>query len=238
MLMLASAVVIVGASGHRAAAAPKDEPALQEPIQITSPLGRTGLPGTVRIVARLATPADEEAPAAVRFYVNGALIATDTDGPPYVAEWQDENPFVPCTLVVEADVEHGTPIRDTVELLPLTIVDASEVMSIGVDAAVQDPRGRYVAGLDASQFILLEDGTPQSIDMVMSDAPASDFYTADRQQPEHVLERPVRAPRSRSRLPVFCGTKTRSSSPLSVRASQLSRDPPATRPLSPTRSQP
>ena len=48
-------------------------------------------------------------------------------------------------------------------------------MSIGVDAAVQDTRGRYVAGLDASQFILLEDGTPQSIDMVMSDAPAATF---------------------------------------------------------------
>ena len=47
--------------------------------------------------------------------MNGALIATDTDGPPYVAEWQDENPFVPCTLAVEADVAPGTPIRDTVE---------------------------------------------------------------------------------------------------------------------------
>src|SRR5687768_5896572 len=137
MFMLASAFVVVGASGHPAAA-PKDDPTPPEPIQITSPLGRTGLPGTVRIVARLATPADEEASIAVRFYVNGALIATDTDGPPYVAEWQDENPFVPCTLVVEADVAPGTPIRDTVELLPLTIVDASEVTSIGVDAAVQD----------------------------------------------------------------------------------------------------
>lgn len=164
----------MGASG-RPAAAPKDETASAEPIQITSPLGRTGLPGTVRIVARLATPADDEAPVAVRFYVNGALIATDTDGPPYVAEWQDENPFVPCTLSVEADIVPGAPIRDTVDLLPLTLIDASEVMSIGVDAAVQDTRGRYVGGLDASQFILLEDGAPQSIDMVMSDAPAATF---------------------------------------------------------------
>ena len=175
--MLASAVVLMTALGHPAAAAPKDDPTPSDAIHITSPLGRTGLPGTVRIVARLATPADidEEAPVAVRFYVNGALIATDTDGPPYVAEWQDENPFEACTLAVEADVAPGTPIRDTVDLLPLTIVDASEVMSIGVDAAVQDTRGRYVGGLDASQFVLLEDGTPQAIDMVMSDAPAATF---------------------------------------------------------------
>src|SRR5688572_10142997 len=175
MCILVFSAMILGVSDHIAEGAPKDDPALPEAIQITSPLGRTGLPGTVRIVARLTTPADEEAHVAVRFYVNGALIATDTDGPPYVAEWQDENPFVPRTLEVEADVAHVAPIRDTVELLPLTIVDASEVMSIGVDAAVQDTRGRYVAGLDASQFILLEDGTPQSIDMVMSDAPPAIF---------------------------------------------------------------
>ena len=172
--MFALVAAIVGASARPASAA-KDDPTSPEPIQITSPLGRTGLPGTVRIVARLATPTDDDAPVTVRFYVNGALIATDIDGPPYVAEWQDENPFVPCTLAVEAEIATGTPIRDSVDLQPLTLIDASEVMSIGVDAAVQDPRGRYVAGMDASQFILLEDGKPQTIDMVMSDAPAATF---------------------------------------------------------------
>ena len=67
------------------------------------------------------------------------------------------------------------PIRDTVVLTPLTIVETSDVTSVGVDAAVQDARGRYVAGLDASQFILREDGEPQTIDLVMSDAPAATF---------------------------------------------------------------
>jgi len=174
--MLASALVLgTTVTRHAAAASSADDPAPSRTIQITSPLGRTGLPGTVRIVARLTNPAEPLAAPAVRFYVNGTLIATDTDGPPYAADWQDENPFEGCTLAVEADDSRGTPIRDTVELAPLTIVDASSVMSVGVDAAVQDSRGRYIGGLDASQFTLLEDGKPQTIDLVMADAPAATF---------------------------------------------------------------
>jgi hypothetical protein len=46
----------------------------------------------------------EKAPApTVRFYVNGELLATDSDGAPYVAEWEDLNPFEACALSVEAD---------------------------------------------------------------------------------------------------------------------------------------
>ena len=175
MSAFASALVLLGALVNCAEAASNDDGTKPPSIQITSPLGRTGLPGTVRIVARVTMPAGGLAPAAVHFYVNGALLTTDTDGPPYVAEWQDENPFEPCTLAVEADDALGNPIRDTVELIPLTIVETSDVMSVGVDAAVQDARGRYVAGLDAAQFVLQENGEPQTIDLVMSDAPAATF---------------------------------------------------------------
>jgi Ca-activated chloride channel family protein len=172
---MVSALVLIGSSVARGEATSKDDRKTTPTIQITSPLGRTGLPGRVRIVARLTIPASAEVLPAVRFYVNGTLISTKTDGPPYVAEWEDENPFEPCTLVVEADDTLGNPIRDTVELTPLTIVETSDVASVGVDAAVQDARGRYVGGLDASQFILREDGELQAIDLVASDAPAATF---------------------------------------------------------------
>jgi Ca-activated chloride channel homolog len=172
---MASALVFLAASGGGVAAASKGDGKILPTIQITSPLGRTGLPGRVRIVARLTTHTNGEVPPAVRFYVNGKLIATDDDGPPYVAEWEDENPFEPCTLAVEADDAVGNPIRDTVELTPLTVVETSDVTSVGVDAAVQDARGRYVGGLDTSKFILREDGEPQTIDMVTSEAPAATF---------------------------------------------------------------
>ena len=173
--MIGSAVVVVAALAGRPQAPPNDDRKIPQTIEITSPLGRTGLPGRVRIVARLTTPEGAAVPPAVRFYLNGTLIATDTDGPPYVAEWQDDNPFEPCTLAVEADDERGNAVRDTVELTPLTIVETTDVTSVGVDAAVQDAHGRYIAGLDASQFVLREDGEPQTIDVVLSDAPAAIF---------------------------------------------------------------
>lgn len=173
--MLAATLSLAAVSRHPVGATPDRDRPTAPTIQITSPLGRTGLPGTVRIVARVTAPTGADAPGAVRFYVNGTLIATDADGPPYVAEWQDENPFEPCTLLVEADDPLGTVLRDRVDLTPLTIAEASDVTSVGVDAAVQDGRGRYVGGLDASQFILREDGEPQTIDLVASDAPAATF---------------------------------------------------------------
>jgi len=164
------------ANGHWTtlyAAGDPDIPKLS--VRITSPLGRTGLPGRVRIVARMTTPEGAPVPSAVRFYMNDVLIATDADGPPYVAEWQDDNPFEVCTLAVEVYDAIGNPIRDSVQLEPLTIVETSDVTSVGVDAVVQDANGRYVAALDASDFLLREDGKPQTIDLVVSDAPPAIF---------------------------------------------------------------
>jgi Ca-activated chloride channel homolog len=173
-LRLATVLSLLAASAPVTATS-SDDAKVPPTIRITSPLGRTGLPGTVRIVARMTTPEGTAVPAAVRFYMNGVLIATDTDGPPYVAEWQDENPFEPCTLTVEANDAIGNTLRDTVELAPLTIVETSDITSVGLDAVVQDARRRYVAALDASDFVLREDGKPQTIDLVVSDAPPAIF---------------------------------------------------------------
>ena len=70
------AVLAVAAPAH---AGPRDEVA--HAARITSPLGRTGLDGRIRIVARVTAP--EKAPVpTVRVYVNGELLATDSDGAP------------------------------------------------------------------------------------------------------------------------------------------------------------
>ncbi len=84
-------------------------------VRITSPLGRTGGVGTVRIVAQIQRP-----PGAtlnpVRFYVDGTLFKTDDDGPPYAVEWMDENPFERRELAVEVDDSEGHKGRDNVVL--------------------------------------------------------------------------------------------------------------------------
>ena len=79
-------------------------------IRITSPLGRTGLPGTIRIVARVDGPSQPQ-PMHVQFYVDKLFLSADTDGPPYDALWSDENPFEARELMVEAELPSGTMIR-------------------------------------------------------------------------------------------------------------------------------
>jgi hypothetical protein len=59
-------------------------------VRITSPLGRSSSPTKVRIVAQI-HKADGRSVAAVRFSVDGALLETVTNGPPYATEWSDEN---------------------------------------------------------------------------------------------------------------------------------------------------
>ena len=70
-------------------------------VQITSPLGRTGIPGTIRIVARVRT-AEDQAVMLTRFYVDGGGGGEVSDGPPYAVPWNDENPFDPARIKVEA----------------------------------------------------------------------------------------------------------------------------------------
>lgn len=154
LAIAAVAAVDIGAAGD------KPLPA----IHITSPLGRTGLPGTIRVVARL-DPYEGPAPTHVDFYAGDTLLASDTQGPPYDALWVDDNPFEQRQLKVQAFFPSGT-VSDTVVLKPLEVTEASEVSSVAVDASVLDHDGRFVSGLVAGDFALTENKIPQDLDSV------------------------------------------------------------------------
>src|SRR5678815_1271363 len=87
-------------------AAKDHEPAAAPTITITSPLGRSGLPGKIRIVARVEAPPKAQ-PVSVTFSVDGTLLATDTDGAPYEALWVDDNPFEAREITAEATFAEG-----------------------------------------------------------------------------------------------------------------------------------
>jgi Ca-activated chloride channel family protein len=134
-------------------------------VRITSPLGRTGGVGTVRIVAQVQQPSGATL-AAVRFYVDGTLFKTDDDGPPYAVEWMDENPFERRELAVEVEDTEGRKGRDTVVLDAFEITEISEVASVLLEAGVYDRKGRFVSGLSPANFAVQEDGVAQAIDLV------------------------------------------------------------------------
>ena len=151
-------------------------------VQITSPLGRTGIPGTIRIVARVRT-AEDHAVMLTRFFVDGVVVGEVSDGPPYAVPWNDENPFDAARIKVEAYDTAGATASDTVTLNPLELVDTAEVASVLLEASVEDLDGRSVLGLTDTHFVLTENDIEQVIDQVLVEAvPATFTILVDRSQ--------------------------------------------------------
>lgn len=143
-------------------------------VRITSPLGRTGLPGKVRIVAQIqADPAAVLQP--VQFFVDGALLASVNNGPPYAAEWVDENPFEPKQIKVEVADDHGNIAHDAVSLKPLEVYETSQVTSVLLEATVQDKTGRSVGNLQPTDFRVRENGVPQMLEQARREALPATF---------------------------------------------------------------
>ena len=177
-----------------------NEPVVAPTLRITSPLGRTGLPGTIRIVARLdgvtypRLGLGEPKPVSVRFLVDNVLLSTDQDGAPYDALWVDDNPFEARELTAEADLPSGTTLRTSITLNPLEITDTAEISSVAVDATVVDSKGRFVNNLTAREFTLLEDGKPQALDLVTQNRePALFTLLIDSSQSMKIRSSAVRA---------------------------------------------
>ena len=143
-------------------------------VRITSPLGRTGTAGTIRIVAQIQQERDVQL-GPVQFFIDGQLFSTDTDGAPYAVEWTDENPFEPREIAVAVTDALGREVRDRVLLEPFEIVDESEIMSVLVEASVQDRHGRFVKTLAPSAFTVLENGVPQVLDLARHEAVGATF---------------------------------------------------------------
>jgi Ca-activated chloride channel family protein len=138
-------------------------------VRITSPLGRTGVAGTVRIVAQVRT-ADERAAPVVRFLVDGKQIKLEDHGGPYSADWMDDDPLEERIIVVEASDAAGHKASDQITLKPYRFDDQTHVSAVVLEAAVYNKTGRYVSGLSADDFTLRENDVEQKIDLVSQQA--------------------------------------------------------------------
>lgn len=173
-LCLAFATTTVGADDSNALS-----------VQITSPLGRTGIPGTIRIVARVRNAAND-APVQVRFFVDETLIGELSEGPPYALPWVDANPFEPANIRVEALAGKEDIASDSITLTPLELVDATEVSSVLLEASVEDLDGYTVSNLTAGDFVLMENDVRQPIDQVFRETlPATFTILVDSSQSMH-----------------------------------------------------
>ena len=169
-------LVLVLLSGHRTAA----DGGLS--IRITSPQGRAGLRGAIRIVAQV-KGANGSVLGPVRFFVDQTYLGEDSEGPIYALEWVDDNPFEPRSIAVEVSDDRGHTARDTVALEAFEILETSEITSILLETTVQDEAGAFIAGLQASDFSLRENEVPQDIDLVRPEVlPATYTLLVDTSQ--------------------------------------------------------
>ena len=143
-------------------------------VRITSPLGRIGIPGKVRIVAQVHS-SDGAILSPVQFFVDDVLLGEDRDGPPFAAEWEDANPFEARNIAVSVADQRGNVARDAVVLKPLEVVEAAEVMSVLLEASVQDKAGRSVGTIGPGDFTVHEDGIPQTLELVRKEAMSTTF---------------------------------------------------------------
>jgi VWFA-related protein len=174
---LLPAVLVAAALAAVGSPAPQAQEAPPLSIRITSPLGRTGLQGAIRIVAQVQHAANAAPPAGgVRFFVDKQLLGVVSSGPPYAVEWVDSNPFERTEIVAEALDAGGTAAAsDKVVLEPFEINEAAEVTAVLLETSVQDREGRFVKGLPPTAFTVTEDGVPQTLDLVRQETVGATF---------------------------------------------------------------
>jgi Ca-activated chloride channel homolog len=166
VLSVVSFAVLCLAAAVRPAAA--DDEAIPS-IRITSPLGRTGIAGRVRIVAQVHLPPGTVL-SPVAFFVDGQPVGTVEAGPPYSVDWTDENPFERREIRVEATDNAGRTLSDHVVLPPFEITDKTDVTSILLETGVYDKTGKFISQLDPTDFHVRENGVAQQIDQVTREA--------------------------------------------------------------------
>jgi VWFA-related protein len=180
-----AATLLLPGSGPSAIVHADDDVASPLSVRITSPLGRLGLAGTIRIVAQVAHP-PRVALESVKFYVNEALVGEDEAGPPYAVEWSDDNPFEPTRIRVDASDVLGNTASAAIDLAPFEIVETAGVSRVLLEATVMDKAGRSVAGLNAASFRVLENDEPQTIDLATSETlPVTYTLLVDSSQSMH-----------------------------------------------------
>jgi Ca-activated chloride channel family protein len=178
-VVAAVAIALQGAGANGAAGADQSLT-----VRITSPMGRTGSFGAVRVVAQVGGLAEPlTPPPVVTFFVDGTPIGEDSDGPPFAVEWVDENPFERRDISVSVVDNRHREATARVVLDPFEITEVSEVSSVLLEATVEDARGQRVTTLDADAFSLSENGEPQSLDMARADVlPATYLLLIDSSQ--------------------------------------------------------
>lgn len=144
-------------------------------LTIVRPTADEYLIGPTELVADV-SPATVHV-ADVTFTVNGQQVCTLTSRP-FRCPFDAGNQTVTRTVRVVATLAGGGRLIETVRTKGLNLAQAVAVEAILVSVHVTDDRGRFVEGLQQSQFKVLEDGVPQDITSFLAENAAGSVLLA------------------------------------------------------------
>ncbi|MDQ7006513.1 MAG: VWA domain-containing protein [Acidobacteriota bacterium] len=116
-------------------------------------------PRQIRAAVTIDDPREIEA---VRFYVNDRLVLTDRE-PPWQAEYDFGEASAQHVVRVVAHHRDGPTVSDFAITRTLNLRYVVHVQRVVLDVSVRDQDRRLVTGLEASDFVVEEDGRPQRI---------------------------------------------------------------------------
>ncbi len=155
--------VVLIAALLAAAAAPQTAPGPVGPVAVrfVEPAPPGLILGPTRITVDATTSPDARI-VRVEIDADGALLSA-FERPPFTVTWDAGSGFVRVTLRAVATDSLGRQGEATLVARPLHVGQYEEVRLVNVYATVRDRRGVPVLDLTRDDFILLEDGTPQTL---------------------------------------------------------------------------
>ncbi len=159
--LLASGVFPSGA-GDAPAPAPSPEAAASPvTVRFVEPAPPGLILGETRVTVEAKTTPDARI-VSVALYVDGSLLAL-LQNPPYTLTWNAGTRFTERLIRAVATDSAGRTGEAVLRARPLFIGQYEEVRLVNVYAIVRDRRGDPVLDLTKDDFILEEDGVPQTV---------------------------------------------------------------------------
>lgn len=101
----------------------------------------------------------------VEFQVDGVEACRAT-APPFECRWNAGSRVTPRVVRAVGTLDDGSRLTSSIKTRGVTVSDSSQVDSVLITARVTDSRGRFVPGLTAADFRVLDEGVVQSVTLV------------------------------------------------------------------------